>query len=158
MYGAVFQPMVIGVNRVSHVFRGRQGRESLLLNLFDIHARFVGNPTVAPSTRRQWPPNWIRDSPWLGYSVDLGRTSKKSFGVCQSQRASTIRSLPCHQVRSESETQLTLVKQVKSARVTIRQTHPADAASMFILSMSLISKAFAPDSIFGRDSPLIPVA
>jgi hypothetical protein len=25
---------------------------------------------------------------------------------------------------------------------------------MFILSMSLISKAFAPDSIFGRDSPL----
>jgi hypothetical protein len=39
-----------------------------------------------------------------------------------SQRASPIRSLPCHQVRSESETQLTLVKQVKSARVTIRQT------------------------------------
>ena len=24
---------------------------------------------------------------------------------------------------------------------------------MFILSMSLISKAFAPDSIFGRDNP-----
>jgi hypothetical protein len=31
---------------------------------------------------------------------------------------------PQLEVRSESETQLTLVKQVKSARVTIRQTHP----------------------------------
>jgi len=50
------------------------------------------------------------------------RNSKKSFAGSQSQRASPIRSLPCHQVRPESETQLTLVKQVKSARVTIRQT------------------------------------
>src|SRR2546421_2425973 len=30
---------------------------------------------------------------------------------------------------------------------------PASCAPMFILSMSLISKAFAPDSIFGRDWP-----
>ena len=50
------------------------------------------------------------------------RHSKKSFAGSQSQRASPIGSLPCHQVRSKSETQLTLAKQVKSARVTIRQT------------------------------------
>jgi len=50
------------------------------------------------------------------------RNSKKSFAGSQSQRASPIRSLPCHQVRPESETQLTLVKQVKSARVTIRRS------------------------------------
>jgi len=50
------------------------------------------------------------------------RNSKKSFAGSQSQRASPIRSLPYHQVRSESETRLTRVKQVKSARVTIRQT------------------------------------
>src|SRR5215472_3053473 len=48
------------------------------------------------------------------------RNSKKSYAGSQSQRAS--RSFPCHQVRSESETQLTLVKQLKSARVTIRKT------------------------------------
>jgi hypothetical protein len=67
----------------------------------------------------------IGDSPWLQYSVDFCRTSKKSFTVFQSQSTFPIRSLPCHQVRSESETQLTRVKQVKSARVTIRQTHVA---------------------------------
>ena len=55
----------------------------------------------------------IRDSPWLQYSVDLCRTSKKSFLGSRSQRVSPIRSLPYHQVRSESETQLTLVKQGK---------------------------------------------
>ena len=51
------------------------------------------------------------------------RHSKKSFAGSQSQRASPIRSIPYHQVGAESETQLTLVKQVKSARATIRQTH-----------------------------------
>ena len=36
--------------------------------------------------------------------------------------------------------------------IAIRHGHPAEAAPMFILSMSLISKAFAPDSIFGKDT------
>jgi hypothetical protein len=38
----------------------------------------------------------IRDSPWLQYSVDLGRTSKKSFAVFLLQRASPIGSIPCY--------------------------------------------------------------
>src|SRR5260370_28921930 len=66
MYGAVFQPMVIGVNRVSHVFRGRQGRQSLLLNLWLANCYFAHNslrfpaplPFFNASSRRPFhPPN-----------------------------------------------------------------------------------------------------
>ena len=46
-----------------------------------------------------------------------------------------------------------LLFRVTTGHVTLLPPkRPADAAPMFILSMSLISKAFAPDSIFGRDS------
>ena len=88
------------------------------LDQSQISARSVGNPTVAPCTRRRWPPDLSESRP--GCSI---RSTSASFTVFQSQSTFPIRSLPCHQVRSESETQLTLVKQVKSARVTIRQTH-----------------------------------
>ena len=56
----------------------------------------------------------------LRYSVDLGGTPRNRTLV---PNRNALPDLPCHQVRSESETQLTLVKQLKSARVTIRQTH-----------------------------------
>jgi hypothetical protein len=46
-----------------------------------------------------------------------------------------------------------LLFRVTTGHITLlRAKRSADAPPMFILSMSLISKAFAPDSIFGRDS------
>jgi putative transposase len=71
MYGAVFQPMVIGVNRVSHVFRGRQGRQSFLLNLWLANCYFAHNslpfPALLPffnaSSRRPFHPLNRRPDP-----------------------------------------------------------------------------------------------
>jgi hypothetical protein len=75
-----------------------------------ISARFVGNRTVEPCTRRRG--RLIdRDSLWLQYSVDLCRISKKSFTVSHSQSTCPIASLlPGVILRSESKTQFALTR------------------------------------------------
>jgi hypothetical protein len=60
-----------------------------------ISARFDGNPTVGPSIRRRWLPD-LSETRSLRSSVNLDKTSKKSFGVSPAQRAARLRfiSLP----------------------------------------------------------------
>jgi hypothetical protein len=86
----------------------------------------VAGPAASEITIRQPQPDFA-------LAAVFGRprqNSKKYFAGSQLQRASPIRSRPCHQVRSESKTQLTLVQQVNSARVTIRQTHTIVSLSL----------------------------
>src|SRR5664279_1066449 len=49
----------------------------------------------------------FKDSRSLRYSVNLGKTSKRSFGVSPSERASQVRSFHCDWVRPQRETQPT---------------------------------------------------
>jgi hypothetical protein len=65
-----------------------------------------------------------KDSRSLRYSVNLGKPSKKTFGVSPSQRASRLRSFHSHRVRPESETQLTF-----AARLPVKSGPPQQFAS-----------------------------
>jgi hypothetical protein len=76
---SISEPTLTTIGRMIHWKDERRIRPCL--DQSQISARFAGNRTVEPCTRRRWPPDLIRDSPWLQYSVDLGRTSKKSFAV-----------------------------------------------------------------------------
>ena len=70
-------------------------------------ARCDGNPTVEPYIKHRWLARFLQDSRSLRYSANLGKTSKKSFGVSQIAAwfAAPIVSLPPG--ASENETQPT---------------------------------------------------
>jgi hypothetical protein len=64
----------------------------------------------------------FQDSRSLRYSANLGKTSKKSFGVSRSQRGSRLRSFHCHQERPKMR--LSPLSQVRSAIITSKNRFP----------------------------------
>jgi hypothetical protein len=70
------------------------------------------------------------------YPVSLGKTSKKSFGVSPSERASRVRSFHYDWVRPQSETQPLSQRDYRQNQlpVTIRQTQAAAQAAFCLLS------------------------
>jgi hypothetical protein len=97
-----------------------------------------GSLTVATYTKHRWLRDFPKTLDRCDISVELGKTSKKSFGVSpQAFRGSDPFTVHCHLVRSgapgqRSETQLTSAARftVKSPPVLIRQRHARNCASL----------------------------
>ena len=90
---SISEPTLTTIGRMTHWKDERRIRPCL--GQSQISARSVGNPTVAPCTRRRWPPDLSESRPGCGIrstSAELPR-NRSLFSYCN---ASPIGSIPCY--------------------------------------------------------------